>query len=189
MSHPRLRRADCAAVQVRSAGAGSTRISSPSGPREVAGTRDAVTAAADPDEGCDSAPEPGESGGVPEADGDASAVREDSSPTSTRSSEGSRAPPWRSIVTPKMSGDHVARGGATRSVPAPWASTDSNPADTRFPRLMLPSHSWYVRPAGGCGRPETTSTPPPKGSHMSCPRAPVTAPTGMSEITRAPAVG
>ena len=87
----------------------------------------------------------------------------DSSPTSTRSSEGSRAPPWRSIVIPKMSGDHVARGGATRRVPVPCESTASNPADTRFPRLMLPSQSWYVRPAGGCGRPDTTSVPPPDG--------------------------
>src|SRR5215813_7473946 len=88
-----------------------------------------------------------------------------------------------------MSGDHVARGGATRSVPAPCESTTSKPAETRSPRLMLPSHSWYVRPAGGCGRPDTTSVPPPRGSQRSCPRAFVAAPTGTSEITRAPAVG
>jgi hypothetical protein len=110
------------------------------------------------------------------------------SPTRTRSSDGSRPPPWRSIVTPKMSGDQVALGGETRSVPAPWASTRSSPAETRFPRLMLPSHSWYVRPVGGWGRPETTSTPPPMGSHESCPRAPLADPTGTSGITRAPAV-
>ena len=90
---------------------------------------------------------------------------------------------------PKMSGAHVARGGATRSVPAPCESTASSPAETRFPRSMLPSQSWYVRPAGGCGRPDTTSVPPPMGSHRSCPRAPVAEPTGTSEITRDPPVG
>ena len=90
-------------------------------------------------------PAPGRSAdGAPGAvtPGGAAALSLEISPTSTRSSEGSRAPPWRSIVTPKMSGDHVARGGATRSVPAPCASTASNPAETRFPWSMLPSHSW-----------------------------------------------
>jgi hypothetical protein len=91
----------------------------------------------------------GTAGAASAVDGGVAAVTLGISPTRTRSSEGSRAPPWRSIVTPKMSGDQVARGGGTRSVPAPWASTRSRPAETRLPRLMLPSHSWYVRPVGG----------------------------------------
>ena len=35
----------------------------------------------------------------------------------------------------------TAGGAATRSVPVPCASTASRPADTWFPRSMLPSHS------------------------------------------------
>src|SRR6185503_2019385 len=197
MSHPRLRRTDWATVKLRSADAENTRTSCPSEPRAAVpgGGSDAVTAGAGPVGGASAGGVAGlgvarsgvAAGAAPL--GPLAAAVFDSSPTSTRSSEGSRAPPWRSIVTPKMSGDHVARGGATRSVPVPCASTASSPADTRFPRLMLPSQSWYVRPAGGCGRPDTTSVPPPIGSHRSCPRAPAAGPTGTKAITRVPLVG
>src|SRR5262245_14776095 len=152
MSHPRLLRTDWATVQVRSAGAENTRTNWPSGPREGAGgdtaavTGDAGMGAGDVSTAGGGAAAPAASAGaapgdVAPAGGRAVAGVLGSSPTSTRSSEGSRAPPWRSIVMRKMSGDHAARGGATRRVPAPCESTASNPADTRFPRLMLPSHS------------------------------------------------